>query len=65
MLKTHLVLGTYNHLPEGLEEGAFETIYQSCYRPFLSALNRFPEIQASLYYSGSLLKRFEAVARRF
>lgn len=60
MLKTHLVLGTYNHLPEGLDEGAFETIYQSCYRPFLSALNRFPEIQASLYYSGSLLKRFEA-----
>ena len=60
MLKTHLILGTYNHLPEGLSESEFEKTYQSCYRPFLSTLNRFPEIQASLYYSGALLKRFEA-----
>ncbi|HOZ71878.1 MAG TPA: DUF1926 domain-containing protein [Spirochaetales bacterium] len=60
MLKTHLILGTYNHLPEGLDETEFERTYQSCYRPFLSTLNRFPEIQAALYYSGSLLKRFEA-----
>jgi len=60
MLKTHLIVGTYNHLPEGLSESEFENIYQSCYRPFLSTLNRFPEIQAALYYSGSLLRRFEA-----
>lgn len=60
MLKTHVIIGTYNHLPEGLAESEFENIYQSCYRPFLSTLNRFPEIQAALYYSGSLLKRFEA-----
>lgn len=60
MLKTHLILGTYNHLPEGLDESEFEKTYQSCYRPFLSTLNRFPEIHASLYYSGSLLRRFEA-----
>jgi len=60
MLKTHYIVGTYNHLPEGLDETEFEKIYQSCYRPFLSTLNRFPEIQAALYYSGSLLRRFEA-----
>jgi len=60
MLKTHLIVGTYNHLPEGLDETEFEKIYQSCYRPFLSTLNRFPDIQAALYYSGSLLRRFEA-----
>jgi len=60
MLKSHLVVGTYNHLPEGLADSAFETVYQSCYRPFLSTLNRFPEIQATLYYSGSLLTRLEA-----
>ncbi len=60
MLKTHFIVGTYNHLPEGLDETEFEKIYQSCYRPFLSTLNRFPEIQAALYYSGSLLRRFEA-----
>lgn len=61
MLKTHLILGTYNHLPEGLDDNAFERIYQTCYRPFLSVLNRFPEIQAALYYSGSLLKRLETL----
>ncbi|MBN2875255.1 MAG: DUF1925 domain-containing protein, partial [Spirochaetales bacterium] len=60
MLKTHLVLGTYNHLPEGIDDTEFETVYQTCYRPFLSALNRFPDIQATLHYSGSLLRRFEA-----
>lgn len=61
MLTRHVILGTYNHLPEGLSEAEFESTYQTCYRPFLSALNRFPEIQAALYYSGSLLKRFEAM----
>ncbi len=61
MLKTNLVLGTYNHLPEGFDDVEFERTYQSSYRPFLSALNRFPEIQATLFYSGSLLRRFEAL----
>lgn len=60
MLKTYLVLGMYNHLPEGFPEAEAEAIYQSCYRPFLSVLNRFPEIQATLFFSGSLLKRLEA-----
>ena len=59
MQKTHLIIGAYNHLPEGLSESEFEGVYQSCYRPFLSVLNRFPEIQATLFFSGSLLKRFE------
>jgi alpha-amylase len=59
MQKKHLIIGAYNHLPEGLSESEFEGVYQSCYRPFLSVLNRFPEIQATLFFSGSLLKRFE------
>ncbi|OHD75636.1 MAG: hypothetical protein A3J97_16030 [Spirochaetes bacterium RIFOXYC1_FULL_54_7] len=59
MQKTFLIIGAYNHLPEGLSESEFEGVYQSCYRPFLSVLNRFPEIQATLFFSGSLLKRFE------
>jgi len=59
MLTKHVIPGTYNHLPEGLSDAEFESTYQTCYRPFLSALNRFPEIQATLYFSGSLLRRFE------
>lgn len=60
MLKKHMIIGTYNHLPEGLDPAEFERIYQTCYRPFLSTLNRFPDIQASLHFSGGLLKWFEA-----
>lgn len=59
MLKTSIVLGTYNHLPEGCSDSEFEGLYQTCYRPFLSVLNRFPDIQAVAFYSGSLLKRLE------
>jgi hypothetical protein len=60
MLKKRLLIGTYNHLPEGSPDSTFEEIYQTCYRPFLSTLNRFPDIQATLFYSGSLLKRLES-----
>jgi len=60
MRKTHLVLGSYNHLPEGTEESVFEETYQTCYRPFLSVLYRFPDIFASIHYSGSLLQWLES-----
>ncbi|GAB1433605.1 DUF1926 domain-containing protein [Spirochaetota bacterium] len=60
MFKMNLIIGCYNHVPEGMNESEIETIYQSCYRPFLSALNRFPDIQATFYYSGSLLNYLEA-----
>ncbi|HRZ87994.1 MAG TPA: DUF1926 domain-containing protein [Spirochaetia bacterium] len=60
MRKTHLVLGSYNHLPEGTEESVFEETYQTCYRPFLSVLYRFPDIFASIHYSGSLLRWLES-----
>ncbi len=59
MLKTSIVIGIYNHLPEGSSDGEFERLYQTCYRPFLSVLNRFPDIQVVAFYSGSLLKRLE------
>jgi 4-alpha-glucanotransferase len=59
MRKTHLVLGTYNHLPEGTEESVLEETYQTCYRPFLSVLYRFPDIYCSIHYSGSLLRWLE------
>jgi alpha-amylase len=59
MRKTHLVLGSYNHLPEGTEETVLEETYQTCYRPFLSVLYRFPDIYCSIHYSGSLLRWLE------
>ena len=60
MRKTHLVLGTYNHLPEGTEETVLEETYQTCYRPFLSVLYRFPDIYTSIHYSGTLFRWLES-----
>lgn len=60
MHKTAVIIGIYCHLPEGISDSELEDNYQSCYRPFLSTLNRFPEISAVLYFSGCILKKLEA-----
>lgn len=60
MQKCHCIIGTYNHIPEGAEESSFEETYQICWRPFLSALYRFPDISAVLHYSGTSLAWLEA-----
>ena len=60
MQKSHVIIGAYNHVPEGAEESFFEETYQICWRPFLSSLYRFPEVVAALHYSGSVLRWLEA-----
>lgn len=59
MHNSRVILGTYNHMPEGATEASFEVRYQSCWRPFLSVLYRFPEVSALLHYSGSVLAWLE------
>ncbi|MBU0934597.1 MAG: DUF1925 domain-containing protein [Spirochaetes bacterium] len=59
MRKTAVILGLYNHLPEGVSDTVLEDTYQTCYRPFLSTLNRFPEISVVMHFSGCLLKKLE------
>lgn len=60
MQKCHCIIGTYNHIPEGAEESAFEETYQVSWRPYLSALYRFPDISSVLHYSGTALTWLEA-----
>ena len=60
MQKSHIIIGSYNHLPEGTEESAFEETYQTCWRPFLSVLYRFPDVAAMLHYSGTTLRWLES-----
>jgi alpha-amylase len=60
MQKRYCIIGTYNHVPEGAEESSFEETYQVCWRPYLSALYRFPDIYSVLHYSGSALVWLEA-----
>lgn len=59
MHNSRVILGTYNHMPEGASEASFEVRYQSCWRPYLSVLNRFPELSSVLHYSGSVLAWLE------
>ena len=60
MKSTILVLGVANSQPAGLSQSHYESVYQDCFRPFLSVLNEFPEIPVSLYYSGPLLEWMES-----
>lgn len=54
-----VILGTYNHMPEGASNRMFELTYQSSLRPFLSSLCKFPNVYAMLYYSGTVLQWIE------
>lgn len=60
MQKNVLILGTYNHFPEGTPEEKREHIYQNSYRPFLYALNAYTDIQACAYYSGTVYSWLES-----
>lgn len=60
MQKSHIIMGFHNHLPEGIGESVFEETYQVCWRPFLSALYRFPDVASVLHYSGTALRWLES-----
>lgn len=60
MQKSSVIVGTYSHLPEGADESLFEEAYQISWRPFLSVLYRFPDIAATVSYSGTALKWLES-----
>ncbi|MDR0289338.1 MAG: alpha-amylase, partial [Treponema sp.] len=53
--KITLVLGSHAHVPYGSEADEFEKVYKNLLLPFVSALNKYPQIQAALHYSGVLL----------
>ncbi|MFW6364249.1 MAG: 4-alpha-glucanotransferase, partial [Spirochaeta sp.] len=54
-MKNKLIFGTYNSLPVGTPESVLEEYYQSSYKPFLQHLYTHPQVQAAVYYCGTLL----------
>lgn len=60
MHKSSVIIGTYSHLPPGADESLFEETYQIAWRPFLSVLYRFPDIFATIAYSGTALQWLES-----
>ncbi len=50
-----LVLCFHNHQPVGNFDFVLEEATQKSYRPFLQTLGRFPDVKATLHYTGYLL----------
>jgi alpha-amylase len=59
MQGTKVILGTYNAMPDGTSGKVFELTYQRSWRPFLSSLYKFQNINAVLYYSGVVFQWIE------
>jgi len=51
----HLGLLLHNHQPVGNFPWVFQEVYVASYLPMLEALERHPQVQLSLHYTGSLL----------
>jgi hypothetical protein len=60
-----VILGFHNHIPNGIADDEFETIYRTQLKPCVMTLNQYPGIQAVLHYSGVLLQRIYAAHREF
>ena len=58
-VKISLVLGSHAHVPYGADVSEFDRVYSDYVRPFVTSLYRYPEIQATLHYSGVLLHWIE------
>ncbi|MDR3167532.1 MAG: DUF1926 domain-containing protein [Treponema sp.] len=61
----NIILGFYNHIPNGITDDEFETIYHTQLKPCITALNQHPGIQVVLHYSGVLLQRIYTAHREF
>jgi hypothetical protein len=55
-----VILGSHNHISYGAGDEECEQVYAARLKPFITALNQYPEIPAVLHYSGVLLHWLEA-----
>jgi hypothetical protein len=53
------MLGAHAHIARAMRDEEFERLYKTLVKPFVVTLYKYPRIQASLHYSGSLLYRIE------
>ena len=53
--KLNLILCAQAHLPSGSGEAEFESLYNIGIKPLVSALDKFPRVNMTLYYSGVIL----------
>ncbi|MCF7874084.1 MAG: DUF1926 domain-containing protein [Candidatus Omnitrophica bacterium] len=58
--KIYFVFGLHNHQPIGNLASVFDKAFASCYLPFLSILEKFPQIKAVIHNSGALYSYAQA-----
>ncbi len=51
----NLLFGVHNHQPVGNFEHVFKKAARDCYCPFAQALYNYPQVKATLHFSGSLI----------
>jgi hypothetical protein len=56
-----LIVGFHSHIPYGTGDGEIEQFYSVKLKPFITALNKFPKIQAVLHHSGVLFQWLDKV----
>lgn len=53
--KVYLALVLHNHQPLGNFADVYQANFDSCYEPLIGLLEKHPQIQTTLHYTGSLL----------
>ena len=56
MNRVNLILALHNHQPVGNFHWVFEEVCSRAYEPFLKIMERYPDINIVLHYSGGLLE---------
>lgn len=60
MKTINFIFGCHAHQPVGNFDFVFERAYNSCYRPFLDLLERFPDVRMTMHITGPLFDWFES-----
>ncbi|MBM4166085.1 MAG: DUF1926 domain-containing protein [Ignavibacteria bacterium] len=59
------IIALHNHQPVGNFGEVFEEAYAKSYHPFLTTLEKFPNVKVSLHYSGILLEWIRQYRKEF
>ena len=58
-MSIRFILAAHAHIARATRDEEFERLYKTQIKPFVATLYKYPKIQASLHYSGILLRRIE------
>ena len=65
MEKKYLMLGVHNHQPAGNFDYVLEHAFESCYKPFIDVIKKYPKIKINIHFSGWLLEWLQKKHRKY